>query len=279
MPATDPHPPTVIVARRFRPGCDREGERWLRRLIDAATAAPGHVESTLQRPNVQHPDEWVIVYRFASPEHLDGWLASARRHDLIEEGRELLDGDVREQIIALTDAATTVTAVASFRIDPSGTAEFREWYRRLHDVLDRFDGFIRSELVEPVPGTHDDTAIIFSFTSRAALDRWLDSSERQRVLAEIDPLLESERTVNVIGGFAGWFSGSASATPKRWKQAALVLLALYPTAMALGVVRTALYPDLTDPLAVLVGNVVGVAILSWILMPTLTQRFDGWLRR
>ena len=279
MPTTDPHPPTVIVARRFRPGCEREGERWLRRLIDVTTAAPGHVESTLQMPNVQHPGEWVIVYRFASPEHLDGWLASTRRHELIEEGRELLDGDVREQIIALTDAATTVTAVASFRIDPAGTAEFREWYRRLHDVLDRFDGFIRSELVEPVPGTQDDTAIIFSFTNRAALDRWLESSERQRVLAEIDPLLESERTVNVIGGFAGWFSGSSSTTPKRWKQAALVLLALYPTALALGVVRNALYPELTDPLAVLVGNVIGVAILSWMLMPVLTQRFDGWLRR
>jgi hypothetical protein len=279
MPASDPHLPTVIVARRFRPGREREGERWLRRLSDAAVAMPGHVESTMQPPNVQHPDEWVIVYRFESPEHLAGWLDSARRHELIEEGEPLIDGDAREQVIALTDETTTVTAVASFPIDPNRTPEFRDWYRRLHDVLDRFDGFIRSELVEPVPGTQDDTAIIFSFTSRQALDRWLDSSERREVLAEIDPLLEGERTVNVVGGFAGWFSGSTSSTPKRWKQAALVLLALYPTAMALGVVRNALYPDLTDPLAVLVGNVVGVAILSWLLMPVLTQRFDTWLRR
>lgn len=279
MPATDPHPPTVIVSRRFRPGCERDGERWLRRLTEAATAVPGHVESTIQPPNVQHPDEWVTVYRFASAELLGGWLDSARRHELLDEGRQFLDGEVREQVIALTDEATTVTAVASFRIDPSDTTEFREWYRRLHDVLDRFDGFIRSELVEPLPGTQDDTAIIFSFRSRAALDRWLDSSERRSVLADVDPLLESERTVNVVGGFAGWFSGSTSATPKRWKQAALVLLALYPTALVLGVARDSLYPDLSDPLAVLVGNVVGVAILSWVLMPALTRRFDGWLRR
>jgi uncharacterized protein len=279
MRANDHPPPTVIVARRFRPGRERDGEHWLRRLIDAASAMPGHVESTMQPPDVQHPDEWVIVYRFASSEHLDEWLDSARRHELIAEGEELIDGDAREQVIALADEATTVTAVASFRIDPTGTAEFREWYRRLHDVLDRFDGFIRSELVEPVPGTQDDTAIIFSFTSRRALDRWLESSERRRILAEIDPLLQSDRTVNVIGGFAGWFSGSTSAAPKRWKQAALVLLALYPTAMVLGEVRSVLYPDLSDSLAVLVGNIIGVAILSWVLMPALTQRFDGWLRR
>lgn len=276
---TDQHPPTVIVARRFLPEREREGERWLRRLSDAAAAMPGYVDSTLQAPDVQHPDEWVIVYRFASPEQLDHWLGSSHRRELIEQGEPLLDGEVREQVIALADTELTVTAVASFRIDPTASEEFREWYRRVHDVLDRFDGFIRSELVEPVPGTQDDTAIIFSFTNRASLDRWLNSPERRRALAEIDPILESERTVNVVGGFAGWFSGSASAEPKRWKQAALVLLALYPTSMALGVVRSQLYPDLADPPAVLVGNAVGVAILSWLLMPALTRRFDGWLRR
>ena len=278
-PVTDQHPPTVIVARRFLPDREREGERWLRRLSDAAAAMPGHVESALQPPDVQHPDEWVIVYRFASPEQLDTWLGSERRRELLEQGTPLLDGEVREQVIALTDAAQTVTAVASFRIAPSAAAEFREWYRHIHDVLDRFDGFIRSELVEPVPGTQDDTAIIFSFTSRDTLDRWLESPERRQALAEIDPILEGERTVNVVGGFAGWFPGTASTTPQRWKQAALVLLALYPTSMVIGVIRDRLYPDLTDPLAVLTGNVIGVAVLSWLLMPVLTRRFDGWLRR
>ena len=276
---SDPHAPTVIVARRFEPGRESEGERWLRRLSDSAAEMPGHVESTLQPPNVQHPDEWVIVYRFASPEHLDDWLTSTHRLELIEEGEQFLAGEAREQVIALTDTAQTVTAVASFRVDPNAYSEFREWYRRVHDVVDRFDGFIRSELVEPVPGAHDDTAIIFSFTSRETLDRWLDSPERQQILAEIEPVLESERTVNIVGGFAGWFPGSTSAAPKRWKQAALVLLALYPTVMVLGVVRNELYPGLADPLAVLVGNIGGVAILSWLLMPALTRRFDGWLRR
>lgn len=240
---------------------------------------PGHVDSTMQPPDVEHPDEWVIVYRFASSEYLDDWLTSTRRRELIEEGEPLLDGAAREQVIALTDESATVTAVASFRIGPGSFDEFREWYRRLHDALDRFDGFIRSELVEPVPGTQDDTAIIFSFTSRGTLDRWLGSDERHRVLAEIDPIVESERTVNVVGGFAGWFSGAASTTPRRWKQATLVLLALYPTALVLGLINDELYPDLAGPLAVLVGNVAGVAILSWILMPALTRRFDGWLRR
>lgn len=276
---TDPTPPTVIVSRRFEPGHEREGELWLRRLRNAAAAMPGHLDSTTQAPNVQHPDEWVVVYRFASPERLHDWLDSPQRRELIDEGAELLDGDAREQIIALADEATSVTAVASFRLAPDTHAVFRDRYRELRDVLDRFDGFIRSELVEAVPGTQDDAAIVFAFTNRETLDRWLESDERRRILATIDPLIEGERTVNVVGGFAGWFSGPADIAPTRWKQAALVLLALFPTALLLGIIREALVPDLWMPLAVLLGNVAGVAILSWILMPALTRRFDRWLRR
>jgi antibiotic biosynthesis monooxygenase (ABM) superfamily enzyme len=31
--------------------------------------------------------------------------------------------------------------------------------------------------------------------------------------------------------------------------------------------------------AVLIGNVLGVAALSWLLMPWLTRWLDAWLRR
>ncbi len=58
-----------------------------------------------------------------------------------------------------------------------------------------------------------------------------------------------------------------------------MLLALYPTSLVIGMVREALWPDLNSPVATLFGNVIGVAVLSWVLMPFLTSRFDRWLRR
>lgn len=195
------------------------------------------------------------------------------------DGTGLLASEAREQVIALADESMSVTAVASFRLRPGTEVEFRGRYRELRNLLEGFDGFIRTELVEPVPDTQDDTAIVFSFTDRHALDRWLGSVERREILEAIDPLLDGGRTVNVIGGFAGWFSTSDTTAPKRWKQAALVLLALFPTALVLTVIREAVLPDLPMPLAVFIGNLVGVVILSWILMPALTRRFDSWLSR
>ena len=98
------------------------------------------------------------------------------------------------------------------------------------------------------------------------------------ILDQLDSIIDGDRTVNVVGGFAGWFA-HPNVAPKRWKQAALVLLALYPTSLVLGVIRDALYPDLAGAVAILIGNAIGVAVLSWILMPALTRAFDGWLRR
>jgi len=47
----------------------------------------------------------------------------------------------------------------------------------------------------------------------------------------------------------------------------------------IGIVRDTIAPDLPVLVAAFIGNVARVAILSWILMPASTHRFDAWLRR
>lgn len=272
-------PPTVIVARRVDPDRSAEAERWLERLAAAAGAMPGFVDATMQPPGEQHRGEWVIVYRFSSTATLRAWMDSPQRAALLDEGDELLLDTPREQVVALADERRSVTAVASFRARNGAEADVHAWYRDLQATLVDGEGFIRAELVEPTPESPADTAIVFSFTHRRHLDRWLESPERTALLDRLAPFVEGERTVNVVGGFAGWFPGGDPKPPKRWKQAALVLLALYPTSLAIGVVRTALWPDLAGPLATLVANAIGVAVLSWVLMPALTRRFRRWLQR
>jgi antibiotic biosynthesis monooxygenase (ABM) superfamily enzyme len=99
------------------------------------------------------------------------------------------------------------------------------------------------------------------------------------MLAAIDPIIEGERTLNVVGGFAGWFGRPGMADVKTWKQAAIVLLAIIPISVLVTAIRRWLLPDVNWWTAVLIGNVVGVALLSWIAMPFLTRVFERWLRR
>jgi antibiotic biosynthesis monooxygenase (ABM) superfamily enzyme len=58
-----------------------------------------------------------------------------------------------------------------------------------------------------------------------------------------------------------------------------VLLAIAPTSLLLTALRAWLIGDLPLVPAVLLNSVVGVAILSWVLMPVLTRWLAPWLRR
>lgn len=108
------------------------------------------------------------------------------------------------------------------------------------------------ELFSAEPGVQDDTIVVFSFATRADLDAWFDSPLRTAALDRMEPTLAGERTINVVGGFAGWFTSQADRPAPIWKQAVLVLSALYPVALAM---------------------------LSWLVMPPLTRRVRDWLSR
>ncbi len=270
--------PTVVVARTSVPGREREFERWLRRLAAAARAAPGHLGADVQPPNDVHPGEWVIVYQFEDATSRERWLESPERRRLLDEGAELVDGEAREQVLALASEQESVTAVASFRVKPGHDHLLADFHTQLVDRLTTFPGFLRSELFEPVRGVQDETVVVFSFDTRAHLDAWLESDIRREMLDGIDEYVDA-RTLNVVGGFGGWFGGPGAVEVKRWKQATVVLLALYPTALFLTFLSRQFWPDVWWVLGVLIGNVFGVIILSWALMPWLTRLLAGWLRR
>ena len=271
--------PTVIVARTPAPGREEEFEAWLRRLVAAARLEPGHVHSDIQPPNDVHPGEWVILYQFATAELLEAWLRSDTRAAIMAEGDHLVAGRHREQVVALAQGPEPVTAVASFRVKPGNEARYAEFHQRLIDRLSMFPGFLRSELFVPVEGVQDETVVVFAFDSREHLDAWLGSAERGQLLDEIEPYLDGERTINVVGGFAGWFGAPGMVDVKRWKQASLVLLAIFPTTLVITRLRMWVLPDVHWVLAVLIGNALGVVALTWLLMPRLTSWLSGWLRR
>ncbi len=270
--------PTTIVARTPRPGRERDFERWLRRITAASARMPGHLGSDIQPPGPEHPDEWVIVYQFGSPDELERWIESPHRAELLAEGEELTLGPARVQRVAMGAGDNPVTAVASFEVLDGQWDAFEADYELLLEAIETFEGFLRAELFPPVEGVQDETVIVFSFRNRNQLDAWLTSDARRRGLARLDEHT-GPRQVNVVGGFGGWFSMGPRRV-KTWKQAAVVLLALYPTVLALNEVFDRVLPEDTPYLlAVLIGNVAGVAILSWLLMPRLTSWFDRWLRR
>jgi antibiotic biosynthesis monooxygenase (ABM) superfamily enzyme len=280
----DPSPaaPTVILARRVIPGREADFQAWHDQLRSASAAYPGYVNSELQPPDAAHPDEWVTVYSFASAAELETWLASPERRELIAGAADLIDATVREQRIAsLRTAPEPVTVVFSQHIAPDRHQEFLSLYEDVANRLSAFRGFLGADLFLPVAGVQEEFVIVASFASRPDLDSWLESDSRRTWVEEAELLIEGDRTMNVVGGFGGWFPsvGPSPQGPKRWKQAVAVLLALFPTALVVTLIRIEWAPDMNVVAAVFVGNVIGVAALSFVLMPLVTRWLKPWLER
>ncbi|MGB5168021.1 MAG: antibiotic biosynthesis monooxygenase [Acidimicrobiia bacterium] len=274
--------PTVVVARHVNPGSEDDFRAWDRRIRAAAAAHAGFLGSEVQEPNPSHPGEWVTVYSFATVEQLDAWLESEDRKALIEEVQGMIDGPGREQHVAgLRTAPEPVTVVFSQRIAPHNEAEFVELHDDVVGRLRKFEGFLGSDLLQPVKGVQDEHVIVASFASRADLDRWLESDSRREWLVRTDQLVEGDRTVNVVGGFGGWFPARPDQPegPKRWKQSIAVFLALFPTSLIITLGRVEAAPNMNVVLSVFIGNVLGILALTYVLMPRVTRWLGSWLTR
>jgi antibiotic biosynthesis monooxygenase (ABM) superfamily enzyme len=271
--------PTVIVSRRVTTDNEDAFGVWVTRLITAAYRTPGYVSAGVERPDASHPGEWLVVYRFEDGDSLDGWLSSATRQALLREGEALVEGEAREQIVAGVPAHDEVRVVSSYQLRDGAHAEHLLFHQRVLDQLRGFPGFIGREILDAVEGVQSETVVMLTFDSRSNLVGWMESSERRAALAELETLTVGELTTTVVGGFAGWFPSAEGAGPTpKWKQAFVVLVALYPTVILTTQLGRWLWPDLNTYVAIFVGNVISIAILTWILMPALTHRLRSWLR-
>lgn len=277
MPDPDANQATVVISRRVVAGRDVDFQRWLGRLRRAVEQAPGYAGAAFHPPQPEHPDEWLITYRFTSHASLEQWLTSPVRTDLIEQSGALVAGRPREQ--RLTVPSANVTLLSSVTLRPGAERE----YRRMHDsgvlAARRLGGLVSAELLPSAGSAQPETVGLLTFSTTSDVERWLHSKERALALDAMAPLVEGDRTTNVVGGFAGWFAKTGSAEPKRWKQAVAVVAALVPVSVVLTLLRLAVAPGIALVPAIAIGSTANVIVLTWMIMPPLTTLLRPWLSR
>jgi antibiotic biosynthesis monooxygenase (ABM) superfamily enzyme len=77
-------PLTVIVTWKIKPGREEQFEVWRREIAGAALAFPGHMGIEVIRPGLS-PDEYVVIFRFDTFEHLRAWQESDVRRELLKK--------------------------------------------------------------------------------------------------------------------------------------------------------------------------------------------------
>jgi uncharacterized protein len=99
-----------------------------------------------------------------------------------------------------------VTIVTQTRILPGHEQEFAAWQQSITESVEKFPGFLDHTMLPPAPPSQLDWVIVQRFDSMDDAQRWMQSSEREALLKQIQPIL-------VGGDDIHFFTGSQPGPP------------------------------------------------------------------
>jgi antibiotic biosynthesis monooxygenase (ABM) superfamily enzyme len=269
---------TVVIAQRIKQGREGDVRHWQEDVNRAVAEFAGYLGNDVA-PSADD-DEWTVVYRFDSKPHLESWLTSKQRSELIGRGAGLFDGPASQNVLVGKDESDLVTVVVSHPVNPSDEDAFLAWHERVADAERGFAGFRGAELFPPVTGIQEEWTALYRFDSDEHLDAWLESAERQRLLDE-GKRFKNFSLKRISAPFGSWFASAGGEgggeAPAQWKTALSVLVGLYPTVVLLTLAISELWKKAELWESLLIGNILSVALLTWVVMPVVTRALRFWL--
>ena len=209
------------------------------------------------------------------------WLQSSERAHAAARIESCLSEPSQLLLLASDDnAEPPVAMVIACRVRPGSVDEYLSWRRRSIAAQAHYPGYLATELFQPYSKFQNEWIDIVRYRSASDLTRWMESKERQILLTELSTIVETVHTHQVTG-LEAWFAlngcrDGAMVPPPAWKQALAVLFGLYPTLMVLSLLNP-LMRSLSFPARMLIGNILSVALLTWLVMPGTTRLLGFWL--
>jgi uncharacterized protein len=84
----------IVVSTRVKPGRETECREWQSRIETEAARFSGFLGNEVFAPAPCVQEEWVVVVRFDSSEHLQSWFLSDARQRLVDRAARLWDARV-----------------------------------------------------------------------------------------------------------------------------------------------------------------------------------------
>ena len=163
------------------------------------------------------------------------------------------------------------------RVRPGREAEFQQALRELFQASFAHDGVWGASLLAPLPdATTREYVIMRTFANEAERDAFYQSpafeawNERARTMTEGEPAYRQ------LHGLEAWFRTSGT-PPPRWKMAVVTSAGVYALSLLLALLIGPWLSRWPLLLRSAVSTVLVVAGLTWVIMPFLTRRLQGWL--
>lgn len=96
------------------------------------------------------------------------------------------------------------TAVFARRVEAGREPEYERLAEEMVEASEAFPGHLAATMLHE-PSSRDYT-LVYSFVDQPALEAWLDSGERQRLLTRADQIAEHHDQLPVLTGLETWFT-------------------------------------------------------------------------
>jgi len=177
-----------------------------------------------------------------------------------------------------------VSLLIHHEVDSDSLKVYETWLKKVIDIASTFPGHEGVFVIKP-DHLKNKYEIAVRFASESFAKAWLNSTERQLLIAEIEPALLSRDDVEIQTGIDYWFSNLAPPMQQtvRWKQWLLLSVAISILMLIFEPIFSGLFEVV--PLLASWGirqaliSGFNVALLVFFVMPQLVKLTSPWLHK
>jgi antibiotic biosynthesis monooxygenase (ABM) superfamily enzyme len=277
--ASSSSPNAAILTASFHLRDDTENQFavWQGQALTRAAGFEGFLNSEIAPP--RNGSLWTVTLRFNNSERLDAWRESETWRRLLGQAQALIaeKSSIEIEVRESGPDGGVVEAIIT-QVKPGKEAAYREWETKIQQAQSKFPGYRGAYVQPPVAGELGWTTLM-RFDTAEQLDAWLKSSERASLVREAEPLVDYTHLQRMGTSFPGWFPTDprTGQGPPNWKAAMLVLLGLFPIVMLESKFLSPRLAGMNFSLAMFIGNIISVALTTWLTMPLFIKAFGWWL--
>lgn len=174
-----------------------------------------------------------------------------------------------------------ITMVISEVVEPSRIQAYEAWSKGFNQAAKQFEGFLEVNVIRPRDHAYPEYVVIVKFDSYAHFRNWWTSPTFQQ-WTEKGRDLVVDRSQQQFSGLELWFTLPPNASnkpsqPAYYKKVTLGVLAVYPLILLANALLGRFLKPLPSLLSLLISVTFVSALLTYPVMPWLTQRLGFWL--
>jgi len=175
------------------------------------------------------------------------------------------------------------TAVITHRVCAEQQSAYEAWLREITPLCKAYPGHLDLQIIRPIHGITSTYTVVIRFDTKAHLQVWMDSVDRERLIAQVQPLLIEGDDFFLSSGLDFWFTpaGAKAQLPTRWKQFLATWSVIYPLVLGMPLLILPILRLLGLPedrfLDTLFITGATVLLMVYAIMPNYTRLIRRWL--